>query len=138
VIGIDNDNGNAVRGARGFEFAVVVDDLAADDEAVDSDDEGDDVVDVDFGAVVVVAFGAVVVVVESFGTVGVVDDGMTLDVAAPAGPRPANTLAAARTRPPVNTANEERGFRLKVLLLLCMGYTDPLLSPRRWGLYPRE
>jgi hypothetical protein len=62
-----------------------------------------------------------VVGVVTFGTVtvvGVVD--------APAGTTTANTLAAANTRPPVTAAMEERGFRLTVLLLLCMGYTDPL------------
>jgi hypothetical protein len=59
----------------------------------------------------VVILGTVIVV-------GVVD--------APIGPTPANTVAAARTRPPADTATKERGFRLNVLLLLCMGYTDPL------------
>jgi hypothetical protein len=60
-----------------------------------------------------VAFGTVTVVV------GV--------VAAPAGLTPANTVAAAKTRPPAATAIDDRGFRLNVLLhSLCMGYTDPL------------
>jgi hypothetical protein len=48
-------------------------------------------------------------------------------VAAPAGLTPANTVAAAKTRPPAATAIDDRGFRLNVLLhSLCMGYTDPL------------
>jgi hypothetical protein len=58
----------------------------------------------------------------TFGTVTVVVG----VVAAPVGAMPANTAAAAKTRPPVAAATEERGFRLNVLLLLCMGYTDPL------------
>jgi hypothetical protein len=66
------------------------------------------------------SFGTVVGVV-IFGTVTVVGV-----VAAPVGTTPANTVAAASTRPPPATASEERGFRLNVLLLLCMGYTDPL------------
>jgi hypothetical protein len=56
-----------------------------------------------------------------FGTVTVVDV-----VPAPAGPMPANTVAAARTRPPVATAADDRSLRLTVLLPLCMGYTVPL------------
>jgi hypothetical protein len=116
VIGIDNDSGSAVSGASGF------DGVAAGVEWVVDADELDELVDVVvLGAVVVVVFGTVVVVVgtESF-------EVMLVEDAAPAGTTAANTLAAARTRPPVTTAMEERGFRLKVLLLLCMGYTDPL------------
>jgi hypothetical protein len=113
-IGIDNDSGSAPSGRLG-----VVDGVAAGFELVDA---------LLLLLVVVVVFGAVVVVVvvgrivESFD----VEDGATLDVAAPTGPRPVSTVAAVSTRPPVSTAIEESGFRLKVLLLLCMGYTDPL------------
>jgi hypothetical protein len=111
VIGTDNESGSALSPPSGL---LGVDDVAA----------GLVVVDAVFGAVVVVAFGAVVVVVvESF---DVADETGFDDVAAPADPRPVNTLAAASARAPVITAIEVRGFRLKVLLLLCIGYTDPL------------
>jgi hypothetical protein len=70
------------------------------------------------GTVVGAGAGAV-----AFGTVTVVVG----VVAAPAGFTPANTVAAAKTRPPAATAIDDRGFRLNVLLhSLCMGYTDPL------------
>ncbi len=112
-IGIDNDSGSPPSGRLGV---------------VDEVDDGFEVTGAGVGAavVVVVVFGTVVVVVgvspESFD----VDDCTALDVAAPTGPRPVSTVAAVSTRPPVSTAIEVRGFRLKVLLLLCMGYTDPL------------
>jgi hypothetical protein len=128
-IGMDNDSGNALNGASGLPGVAG---LAAGVDVVVGAGVGAGAGVAALGAVVVVvAFGTVVVVVESF---DVDEEGITLDVAAPAGPRPASTLAAARTRPPVSTAIEVRGFRLKmVLLLLCMGYTGPALSPQRWG-----
>jgi hypothetical protein len=76
------------------------------------------------GVVGVAIFGSVVGNEVGNGTIGsVIGTGV---VAAPTGPPPANTVAAARTRPPAATAADDRGFRLNVLLLLCMGYTDPL------------
>ena len=140
VMGMDNDSGSAVRADSGLPG--VVDDLAAGVDVVVGAGTGAGVgagVVAAFGTVafgtvvVVVAFGAVVVVTESF---DVVDDGMTLVVAAPAGPRPTSTLAAASTRPPVSTAIEERGFRLKVLLHSVYGLHRPALSPRLWVYIP--
>jgi hypothetical protein len=129
---MDRDSGNAANGASGF--AGAAEDLTAGVDVGAGDAAGAGA-GVDFaGAVVVVVGGAVVVVVESF-VDG--DDGSTLDVAAPAGARLANTLTAPRTRAPISTAIDKRGFRLKVLLLLCMGYTGPALSPTL-GLYPAE
>jgi hypothetical protein len=123
-MGMDNDSGSALSGASGFPgvaaLAAGVDVVAGAGVAAGA---GGGVAA--FGAVVVVVFGTVVVVAFD------VDDGMRPDVAAPAGTKLASTLAAARTRPPVSTAIRERGFRLKmVLLLLCRGYTRPALSPR--------
>jgi hypothetical protein len=56
-------------------------------------------------------------------------------VPAPAGPLPANTVAAARTRPPVATA-ADRSLRLTVLLPLCMGYTDTRSEPATLAAMP--
>jgi hypothetical protein len=106
-----------VSGARGF--AGVVEGFAAGVEVVAGADDVD--VELAFGAVVVVVFGTVVVVVGNWNFEVMLDED-----AAPAGASPANMLAATSVRPPVTTAIEERRFRLKVLLLLCMGYTDPL------------
>jgi hypothetical protein len=53
------------------------------------------------------------------GTVTVVDV-----VPAPAGPMPANTVAAAKTRPPVATAADDRRFRLTVSCFLCVWATQ--------------
>jgi hypothetical protein len=122
-IGRDNDSGSAVSGANGLVGVAEVEASGVDVGAGAGAGAGAVVV-VDFaGAVVVVVAGAVVGVV-SFND-GV--DGSTLDVAAPAGPRPASTLAPPSTRAPLSTTIDKRGFRLKVLLLLflCMGYTDP-------------
>jgi hypothetical protein len=94
-MGSDNDSGSAVSGANGFDG--VAEGVASGvDVGAGAAGAG-----VDFaGAVVVVVAGAVVGVV-SFG-----DAGRTLDVAAPAGPRPASTPAPPRTRTPLNTAIE--------------------------------
>jgi hypothetical protein len=118
-MGRDSDSGSAVNGANGFVGVV-----AGWTSGVDVGAGAGGVVVVVFGAVgtVVVVAGGTVVGVGSFNE-GV--DGMTLDVAAPAGPRPASTLAPPSNRAPLSTAIDKRGFRLKVLLLLCMGYTDP-------------
>jgi hypothetical protein len=59
-------------------------------------------------------------------------------VAAPAGLTPANTVAAAKTRPPAATASEERGFRLNVLLHSVYGLHRPALSPQLLCIYPRR
>jgi hypothetical protein len=67
----------------------------------------------------------------TFGTVTVVDV-----VPAPAGPMPANTVAAAKTRPPVATAADDRSLRLTVLLPLCMGYTEPASEPATLAAIP--
>jgi hypothetical protein len=114
-IGIDNESGSALSGPSGLPGVVAG--LTAGVEVIGAGAGG--------GVVVVVVFGTVVVVLGKSDEIDV-GDGATLEVAAPAGPRPASTLAAARTRPPVSTAIEEKAFRLKMLLLLCRGYTDPL------------
>jgi hypothetical protein len=72
-----------------------------------------------------------VVGVVTLGTVTVVGV-----VAAPDGTTPANTVVAARTRPPAATAAEERKFRLNVLLHSVYGLHRPALSPRLSLLYP--
>jgi hypothetical protein len=137
VIGSDNEIGRPV--SDGVGCVVVeedvddddVDDLMGVDEVTDDTDgfeDDDGLVGVDDELVGVGDEEVDGDVDECGGKVGTVRCGaVVVVVAAPTGDRPVNTLAATMTRPPATTAIEERGFRLKVLLLfLCMGYTDPL------------
>jgi hypothetical protein len=84
------------------------------------------------GAVVGIGtFGAAV----GIGTFGNVN-GVSV-VAAPVGTTPANTVAAARTRPPAATAPTERGFRLTVCSF-CVWATQTRSEPATLAPIPDE
>jgi hypothetical protein len=141
VIGSDNEIGRPV--SDGVGCVVVeedvddddVDDLMGVDEVTDDTDgfeDDDGLVGVDDDGLVGVGDEEVDGDVdECGGKVGTVRCGaVVVVVAAPTGDRPVNTLAATMTRPPATTAIEERGFRLKVLLLFfCVWATQTRFEP---------
>jgi hypothetical protein len=100
VIGSDKDNGSAVNGESGLGPLLVV------DLGVLVTDECDAGVELGAGAGVGVAAGDGVVSVVAAWTFCTVDEVAFDAVAAPAMLKPARTLAAARIRLPVTTANE--------------------------------
>ena len=136
VTGSDNEMGSPVRDG--------VDGVLAGVETLGVEVTGAGVAGLTAGAGAGAAFGTVVGAgagagvgagVVTLGTVTVVV-GVVGVVAAPAGLTPANTVAAAKTRPPAATAIDDRGFRLNVLLHSVYGLHRPALSPRLSWLYP--